>query len=415
VAIQPRVLALERETVKTSVDVSIPAREFASGESLLESVAGFCETRLGPQAALIDQRDAIPDAIVAALVSMRLFALERLGGSAPRLEPSERLQLIAAVLEKLGGCSPPVAKLVLDHNFGQVSMIAALAQTGVRETYLDLIRRGAAQVAFLMTEPAGGSDSQRWACAASEVEGGFELSGVKDWITGADVRRVFLVVARTRHGFGLFLVDRLSNYHAPETLLLSHQKAKLGMRGLHEFRVTLDRVFVPSHHVVLAPNPSGLKRIMAFYNVKRAGEAAVAIGIAKSALEYGYRYASRRLVAATRDARYAMRAACTDSYIRVFLAEQAVAKALAVSASGELTTIAACIAKLTATEAAVLVTNQSLQLCGAAGTSSELPLERLMRDARMLTIAGGASEVLTATVGRRLDSLLDTGNHPLSV
>lgn len=370
----------------------------------------FIHDVLAPAAGAIDRSDEIPDGIFRSLAQLGLLACEPPGaaGQVGAAAEAVRQPYLHRVLQELAAVSPGVAKAVLDQNVGQIGMIREYLAASVARPLLAEVAAGDVEVCFAMTEPHGGSQVRHIATQARRVEGGYEISGSKDWITGAHRRRMMAVVARdadAADAIGLFLVDRREVRDG--AVLLSDRKEKLGLRGLGEFAVRFDRAFCPAGHVVVPPSGQGLRAIMKHYNFKRCAQAAMAQGIARGALRAALDYGSGRFTSVPApDALRNLTSTAAQFYAEVQAGQQLRQWALEQLLAGDGSGVPGAMAKLFNTELAVRVTNAMMQACGANGLSSKLPIERLMRDARMLTVAGGASEVLRATVERHLPQLL---------
>lgn len=386
-------------------------RAYSSEEQFLQDVGNFASSYLKEHAAEIDATDQLPHDLSGHLATRRLLAFDALSPTSPPLEATARRKLILTALQELAKVSGSVAKLVMDQNFGQIEMIRELLPGDIAQGLLERVKQGTLQVAFLMTEPQGGSSASRLRCLAKRDAHGFTLEGQKDWITGAIERKIFLVVAREggdNGGFGLFLVDRSREDFDRDSIGFTKPKKHLGLRGLGHYRVIFRNTPVPLRHVMIPPNKKALKTIMSMYAPKRCGQASIAIGLSWAALKEAYfflrgRHPGRFSGSEFQNAEFTF----GELYSSILAAEQLCRHAIENCTMDGSQHLAACsAAKLVATELSVRVTNTAIQLCGAQGTASDLPLERYMRDARMLTIAGGTSEIMKKTVAQRLARLL---------
>lgn len=388
---------------------------FAAMREEVPACAGldeFIHDELAPQAGQIDRADEIPDEIYRRLARLGLMACrppglvsgDDTGAAAEAL----RQPYLHRVLQTLAAVSPGVAKAVLDQNIGQIGMIREYLPAQAARPLLDAVARGEIEVCFAMTEPHGGSQVRHITTLARRVPGGYEISGTKDWITGAQRRRMMAVVARdadAADSIGLFLVDRREVRDG--AVAISDRKEKLGLRGLGEYSVRLDRAFCPQQQVVVQPSGAGMRAVMKHYHFKRAAQAAMAQGIVHGALRAALDYGTSRFTSVPApDAMRHLTGTAAQFYAEAQAGQQLCQWALERLLAGDATGVPSAMAKLYSTELAVRVTNAMMQACGANGLSSKLPIERLMRDARMLTVAGGASEVLRATVERHLPHLL---------
>ncbi|HQQ69509.1 MAG TPA: acyl-CoA dehydrogenase [Alicycliphilus sp.] len=384
-----------------------------SFDTKLEEIKDYCDTSLSKYMRVIDVQDKIPAEIYHDLIRLGLFVHD---GPMWEIDGNHEIQRVFSVikiLEVIGGTSPAVAKAVMDQNLGQIGMIRYWGAEKIK-AYLGKIHKGEGQAAFLMTEPSSGSDIHKFSTIFTEIPGGYLLSGTKDWITGAENRRYFVVVAKeedSASNFGLFFVDR--NEVDASRIKISDRKQKLGLRGLGEHRVELSEVFIPSDNIVIPPGRGVIKKLMSQYNLKRCGQAAISIGAAMSALRSGYNYLQERYQASGGIPFQNTQFILAEQYSRLDsirdIAYVAARKTLFEGKSGA----AAAIEKMAATEAAADCISKVSQLCGANGLSDKLPLERLYRDIRMFSIAGGASEVLKGNIYANLGSLLHA-EHQIS-
>ncbi|MDZ4791477.1 MAG: acyl-CoA dehydrogenase [Hyphomicrobiales bacterium] len=379
---------------------------FSSKSSFLFAVREYCEQKLAKDVIELDRSDTIPQRVFSDLAALRLFAFASLGDTNAVLPPQERTELLFECLSIIAETSAAVAKAVMDQNFGQIGIMREYGNSTIQGK-LEQIRTGAKQAAFLMTEPQSGSDLSQFATTFKWVEGGVVITGVKDWITGAARREFFVTLAKeaeTARKFGVFLIDR--DITAPNSIRILDRKNKLGLRGLGEYRVELDSVFVPLKHIIIQPGPGVTRKVMSHYNLKRCGQAAIAVGTTRSAMRAAYSYLQNRFQHEGGIPFQNTLFAFADLYSRLYAAETLPYSAAKETMNGDKTGVPASIAKYVCTELAVETTGRLSQLCGGNGLSDKLPLERQMRDMRMLTVAGGASEVLKATIARNLDSLL---------
>jgi len=389
-------------------------KNYNSETDFLKDVESFARSYLKNHAQEIDIKGKIPTDITTELAERRLFAFDRLKDSDSPLDSKKRYELIIKVIQMLAHISASTSKMVLDQNLGQVPMFIEYASEELKSKYIPKIQSGESQMAFLMTEPQTGSVLSKFQCTGKRSNGGFLLNGSKDWITGAETRSLFLVVAKSETNekyFGLFFIDR-TNKQFNQSIQISARKEQLGLRGLGEHLVKFTDTFVPENHVIIPFGESTISKIMKHYSRKRCGQAAIAIGLSKSALNFSYNYLKERHPG--REGRLAFQNAeftCANMYSLIQASEQLTEWAVAKVIDGDKTGVPCCIAKLFATEVAVKITNSAIQLCGANATSQELPLERFMRDARMLTIVGGTSEIQKRTIAKALPNLLEVDKN----
>ena len=385
---------------------------FQSHEAFLSKIQDYCSENLVHLVAEIDRTDTIPEEVYRNLAELRLFALEKLHDDGPFLPEKERILVVLRALSIISEVSPSVAKAVMDQNLGQIGMMRQYGGPSIQDK-LEQIRTGKKQAAFLMTEPQSGSDISAFSTRFRRTSDGVVINGTKDWITGASRRQYFITLAReedSERTFGLFLVEK--ELMPPGSISITDRKNKLGLRGLGEYRVELRDVHVPKENFIL-DGAGTIGKIMRHYNIKRCGQATMANGCALAAIRTAHAYL---------EGRFSDRGGITfqntlftlsDLYSRVIAVESLPFTSALSAISNDNTGLSAAIAKYVCTELAVEVTGKVTKLCGGNGLSDKLPLERKMRDMRMLTVAGGASEVLQDTISKSLGVVLNL-KSPLS-
>jgi alkylation response protein AidB-like acyl-CoA dehydrogenase len=175
----------------------------------------------------------------------------------------------------------------------------------------------------------------------------------------------------------------------------------MGMRGIPEGEVALSGCRVPSDHLLIGPG--GFSRLMSAYNGQRLGASAVALGLAQGALEAAVSYAGERRQFGRAIASFqGLRWMLADMAMEVESARQMIYRTAQNAGAGlpDQHAVAAC--KIAASEMAIRITNQALQVYGAKGYSRDCPVERMVRDARMFTIAGGTVQMLRNLVANRV-------------
>jgi 3-sulfinopropanoyl-CoA desulfinase len=259
---------------------------------------------------------------------------------------------------------------------------------------------------------------------ARRVHGGWVLDGRKHWITGGGVSRLHLIFARmvedeADRGIGAFLAIR------DETpgLRIGRREPTMGLRGIPEAEIIFEEMFVPDD-MALIPGGAGdgarrgFAKLMTAYNSQRVGAASVALGIGQGAYDVAVAYVQERQQFGRPIAEFqGLQWMLADMAIGLAASQALIWKAAASDRDGFPDMGLAAQAKILASETAVKVTNDSLQLHGAAGYSRNRPVERMVRDARMFTIGGGTAQVLrtvvaSAILGRKLPQTRD--GHPRS-
>lgn len=310
------------------------------------------------------------------------------------------------VVEQIGRTCATTARIVVDANIGPVGILQHLGTDEQRQRYLPLVLAGD-KPAICITEREAGSDARAMRTTAHREGDDFRLEGRKWFITGAGVSRLYLVAARVADEdedvIGCFVVE------AETAGLTTRRIPTMGVRGMPEGEVILAGCCVPAANRI--PTPRGFTDILRVYNAQRVGAAAVALGIAQGALELAVAHARvRHQFGQPIGSFQGIQWKLADMQLAVESARWLVYRAAWGAGHSLPDPAEAALAKIAAAETAQRVANEALQIFGSYGYSREEPLERLVRDARMFTVAGGTAEVLRNLVGRRL--LRDDAEQP---
>ena len=318
------------------------------------------------------------------------------------------------VIEEIAKSCTLSARIVVEANMGGVSAVMAYGTQAQKERAAALVLAGD-KPAICITEPEAGSAATEMKTTARQTGGGYVLNGSKHWITGGGVSKLHLIFARVQDaegeelGIGGFLVVRdPENGVDPEGFRILRRERTMGLCGMPEAELRFDDLFVPDADVLLPP--SGFKRgfadLMNAYNSQRVGAGAVAMGVATGALEHARRYLLDRQQFGRPLAEFqGLQWMLTDMDASVHASRlmlHEAAKSRGPDGSPFPDMMMAARAKLFASEAAIKVVNDALQMFGARGYGSETPLERMYRDVRMFTIGGGTAQILRTQVAGSL-------------
>ena len=284
-----------------------------------------------------------------------------------------------------------------------------------RARYLPLAARGEWLGAFAMSEPDAGSDIASIRTRAEEVDGGWVLNGQKMWCTFADQADAIVVVARTtpydpqhRHaGIRQFVVHK-----EPGTFpdgMSGNPIRKIGYHGWHTFELSLDDVYVPAdgligHERSRSPADDGFKKTAAGMTTPRIHTAARSIGLARGALEDSIAYVQQREQFGRPIGDFqAIRFKIATMAAEIEACRALMYQVAADADAGERSDVQGAMVKYLASEMAERVTSEGMQIHGGAGYTTDLPLERYWRDARLTRIFEGTSEIMQRIIS---DSLL---------
>lgn len=357
-------------------DLKAAARQFALEEVL-------------PVAWYYDEQNEIPLEVL-----KKAFEVGLMNSDIPKAYGGKGLGMTEAVLvtEEIAAACPGLATSIFDNSLGMEPIILSDNQKA-KQKYLPRIAKGLKFICFATSEPTMGSDVSGLRCHAKQQGDDYILNGTKYWITNggiADYMTVFATVDPTEKHDGIcaFVVEKgwqgvSTGRHIP----------KLGQRASNTTAIHLQNVRVPAQNV-LAPPGQGFVLAMKTFARTRPTIGAFAVGAARSAMEYALDYTKKRRTFGAPLANYqAIQFKLAEMYQKIETARLLVWKAAWQADSEEDPTIAASISKFYATEAAMEVVNEALQIFGGYGYTRMYPIEKLLRDTRLFTIYEGTSEI----------------------
>ncbi|MEM9332944.1 MAG: 3-sulfinopropanoyl-CoA desulfinase [Pseudomonadota bacterium] len=318
------------------------------------------------------------------------------------------------VIEEIAKACTLTARIVVEANMGGISAIMAYGTEEQKHFCAPIVLAGD-KPAICITEPEAGSAATEMRTTARKRGDKFILNGTKHWITGGGISKLHLVFARVYDendnelGIGGFIVHRdPENGVMPAGFEVRRREHTMGLCGMPEAELHFEELEVDEKYAVVPKSgyQKGFAELMSAYNSQRVGAGTVAMGIAAGALEHAKRYLKEREQFGRPLAEFQglqWMIADMDASIhasRLMLHEAA--KSADTSPNGFPDMMMAARAKLFASEAAIKVVNDSLQMFGARGYGNKEPLERMYRDVRMFTIGGGTAQILRTQVASKL-------------
>ena len=364
------------------------------------AVHEFCAAEVKPLAAELDARSEFNAGAVPKMASLGLLGLnvpEELGGAG--VDPISA----AIAIEELGWACGGTALSVSAHNGLACGPIALFGSEDQRRRWLPGLARGEGGLgALALTEPGAGSDLLGGVQTRAErIEGEWVIRGSKAWITNASVASLIVVLCRTDAAGGSRSLSLIVVPAKAEGLHIHPAEKKMGVRASPTHALTLDEVRVPGDHL-LGTAGDGIYQALQVLDGGRIGIGALAVGLAQSAFEEAVRYAKQReAFGVPLSGHQAIQAMVADAATEIESARLLVYWAAWLKSRGNPFTREAAIAKLFATEMAERVCRNAIQIMGAYGYSSEYPVERIYRDARLMTIGEGTSEIQRLVIARR--------------
>ncbi len=371
--------------------------------SLKARAAALADGEIAARAAEVDRSEAYPWDNVAALKAAGFFGMtipQAYGGAG--LGYLDAVLVVQAMAKRCG----VTARIVVEANMGAIGAIMAYGSEAQKRLAAELVLAGD-KPAICITEPEAGSAASEMTTRADKRQGRYVLNGKKHWITGGGVSKLHLIFARVfdergaEQGIGGFIAVRGEH----PGLVIGKREPAMGLRGIPETEILFRDLELPLERAL--PSPGGFRKgfgdLMNAYNGQRVGAAAVALGIAQGSYEAALAYSQEREQFGRPIAEFqGLQWMLADMSVRLAAAEALVYKAAANAGAGFPDPLEAAQAKLLASETAIQVTNDALQIHGAAGYSRNRPLERMVRDARMFTIGGGTAQILRTVVAARI-------------
>ncbi len=363
-------------------------------------VRQFAEERIGPRAAQADETAEYDWETFKAIVSMELPALGipiEYGGAGADLVT----QAIAA--EELARVDVSASLMFLISKLGMMP-IMNFGTEELKRRYLPRVASGESQSSYCLSEADAGSDVAAMSLRAERDGDDFVLSGTKVWITNAGISDLYLIFAKTdpsagHRGITAFIVE---GDWGVQVTKLEH---KMGIRGSPTGQLLLDEVRVPATNVV-GHVGQGFYIAMHTLDRSRPTIGAQAVGIAQGALDHAVRYMKERKTFGKPIAEHqGLQFMIADMATKVEAARALVYRACAIvddgDAEGELSKIGA-MAKAFASDTAMSVTTDAVQVLGGYGYTTEFPVERMMRDAKITQIYEGTNQIQRIVIAKRL-------------
>ena len=310
------------------------------------------------------------------------------------------------VVEQMAQVCGVSGRIVVESNMGAISTVMKYGTEAQKKRAAGFVLDGD-KPAICITEPEAGSAATEMTTRADRRGDKFVLNGKKHWITGAGVSRLHLVFARVfdeggeDEGIGGFLCVR------DETpgLRIGDREPTMGLRGIPESEVIMEEMEVGEADLVLPPRGlrKGFADLMNAYNSQRVGAGTMALGIAQGAYEHALAFVKEREQFGRPIYEFqGLQWMLADMSVQIDAAQLMLYRAAANAGAGFPDALEAAQAKIIAADMAIKVTNDALQLFGAAGYSRQNPMERFVRDGRMFAIGGGTAQILRTVVATRI-------------
>jgi len=368
-------------------------------QAIREAVRAVCDAKVAPYAADVDEHARYPEEAAAALLAADFHAPhvpEQYGGAG-----ADALATVIVIEEVARACVsssliPAVNKL------GSLPVQIAGSEE-LKTTYLTRLAKGEGGFSYCLSEPDAGSDAVSMKTKAVRDGGEWVLNGVKRWITNAGVSEYYTVMAVTDPSAGSKGVSAFVVEKSDEGVSFGAPEKKLGIKGSPTREVYLDNVRIPAGRMI-GPEGTGFETAMNTLDHTRVTIAAQAVGVAQGALDYALGYARERQQFGKPIADFqGLQFLLADMGMKVEAARQLTYAAAGRSERGDRDlTFFGAAAKCFASDAAMEVTTNAVQVLGGYGYTREYPVERMMRDAKITQIYEGTNQVQRIVMARQL-------------
>lgn len=376
--------------------------DFALNEEQLElqeMVREFVEKEITPYAAAMDAENHMRDGLIDKANEMGLLNVivpEELDG--PGLDSIS----VATIYEELGKGCAGVATSLAANSLATVPVLLA-GTDEQKKMYCDILNNGGL-AAFALTEPGAGSDAGGVSTRAvhNKEEGTYTLNGTKMFITNGGLAEIFLVFANTRKTGG---IRGLTAFIVPKDtpgFSVGKKENKMGIRPSNTTELVLQDVVIPESYRV-GREGEGFRIAMNTLDSARPFVGAVSVGIAQAALDYAVKYAKERRQFGQPIASFQMvQGMLADMAMKVETARLMVQKACWMRDQGMEFSKEAAMAKCYAADTAMQVTTDAVQVMGGYGYTKEYPVEKMMRDAKIMQIYEGTNQIQRLVIANKL-------------
>jgi len=383
-------------------------------KAICEMVHQFADEQIIPNAEHYDHEDSFPEPIVEQMKELGLFGVtipEEYGGM------GLDLTTYAMIVEELSRGWISISGIVNTHFIG-CYLLMKFGTDEQKQKYLPKMATGEMRAAFSLSEPEAGSDVQAIKAGAKKLaDGSYEINGQKMWVTNGLLSALCFTLVKTDpaaepkyKGMTCFICEKepgvSENTGAYKGFNVPPKIKKLGYKGVESTELVFDGYKTPADSILGGEEAGlgqGFVQMMDALEVGRVNVAARGVGIAQRALELALRYSQERKTFGRAIAQHqAIQFKLADMATQVEAARLMTIRAARLKDAGERSDLEAGMAKLFASEAGRFCVEESFRIHGGYGYSKEYEIERLYRDAPLLLIGEGTSEIQRMVIGRKL-------------
>lgn len=362
-------------------------------EILRNMVREFTDAEIRPLAAKIDSDEEIPKELIKKLGEVGILGTpfpEKYGGGG-----FGEIGYCIAQEEITKACGSTAAFIGAHISIGTNAIFIGGSEE-LKQKYMPSLCSGEKIAAFALTEAGAGSDAFNLQTTARKDGNKWIINGEKVWITNGSIADVFSVFARTEKGITGFVVEKDF-----KGVSVGPNEKKLGIKGSVTNSINFDNVEVPAENII-GTEGRGFLIAMKTLDAGRLGIGACSVGAAKEMLELAVEYANQRKQFGQEIAKFqAIQFMIAEMTTKIYAMESMLYRCAAKYENGEDVTQDAAMVKLFCSEQVSEVADMTLQIHGGMGFSREIPIERFYRDARILRIFEGTSEIQKLIISRK--------------
>jgi alkylation response protein AidB-like acyl-CoA dehydrogenase len=364
---------------------------------IVDAVRRFVAREVAPVVGDLERTDTFPEALVAQMREMGLFGItipESLGGL------GLDLLTYVGVIEELAYGWMSLTGIVNTH-----TMLATLllhhGSPEQQQKWLPSMATGEKRGALSLSEPDAGTDTRNISCRARLDGGDYVITGTKAWVTNGERASLVALAARTEEGISAFVVEKDPG-SSFEGISVSKHVGKLGYKGVETVEMAYDEHRIPAGNLVGVAG-RGLPQILSVLEIGRINIASRAVGVARAAFDAAMQYAQVRTTMGKPIAEHqAIQLKLADMATKLEAARLLTRSAAERKAAGLRCDVEAGMAKLFASETALELATESMRIHGGVGYTTEMPVERLYRDAPLMVIGEGTNEIQRLVIARGL-------------
>ncbi len=374
-------------------------KETESMTMVREAARSFAEKEIRPVVMKYDESQEFPMAIVRALGGLGFLGVlvpEQYGGAGLGY-----LEYIT-IIQEISRVDPSIGLTIAAHNSLCTNHILTFGNDAQKNRYLPRLASGASIGAWALTEPTSGSDAGAMLTTAARDGDSYILNGSKNFITHGSVGEITVVMANVDRSRGKKGISAFNVENNTPGFIVSKKENKLGMRCCDTSALAFDNCRIPAT-ALMCDEGTGLAQALKILDGGRISIAALALGIACGAFDASVKYSKARIQFGKPISEFqAVQWKLSEMAVQIEAATLLTHRAGFLKDSGRDVVLESAMAKYHAGEVAVMAANEAVQIHGGYGFIKDFPVEKFYRDAKLVTIGEGTSEVQKMVIARQL-------------